>query len=196
MTTISKNKVINELKKTLPQVRKYEGIADVLIAGKSINAIDESSRAKKWQFLERGNVTSNAFYRTCKHGLLDKQESARRTFVVSDRGIRLKDKKATFKALKHEQIGLLKHLATSSATRKLISDFLSLSTSNLRSINQKLKQGNSQDQLVIYSKVVEYLIKEKKYNKNYDYYWMGFRNIGDLYWLNESARRVLATAIA
>ena len=72
---------------------------------------------------------------------------------------------------------------------------MSLSTNSLNSIKQELERGDSQYQLVTYGKVVNHLIIEKKYNKNYDYYWMGFRFIADQYWLSDIAKRILSRAI-
>ena len=194
MTKISKGQIIDELKKEFPRMQKHEDIADVLIAGQHLHAINKSNKIKRWKFLETG-VTSNAFYRACKYNLLNKHESTRRAFVMSMRGIRLKNKEATFAALKKERIGLLKHLAVSSTAKNLVSNFLSLPTPSLRLIKQKLEEGDSQDQLIIYGKVVNHLVIEKKYNKSYDYYWMGFRYIGDQYWLSEFAHKMLSKVI-
>ena len=175
-------------------MQKHEDIADVLITGRNLHAINEANKTKKWKFL-KARITSNAFYRACRYNLLDKHKSTRRAFVMSSRGIRLKDRKATYSALKKERIGLLKHLEASSTARNLVSDFLSLSTNNLELIQQELEKGDSQEQLVIYGKVVSHLIIEEEYNKSYDYYWMGFRYIGDEYWLSKLAHEILSKRI-
>lgn len=194
MPHIPKKRVIDELKKAFPRMQKYDDIADVLLIGRILDAVNESNRTKKWKFVLKG-VTSNAFYRAYKYNLLDKHKSKRIAFVMSMRGIRLKDRKDTYEALKKERIGLLKHLASSSVARNSVSSLLKLSSNSLSLIKQELEKGTSQDQLATYSKVVNYLTIEKKYNKNYDYYWMGFRFIADQYWLSGISRRILSKAI-
>ena len=175
-------------------MQKREDIADVLLIGRNLNAVNESNRTKKWKFVLKG-VTSNAFYRAYKYNLLDKYQSIRIAFVMSMRGLRLKDRNDTREALKKERVGLLKHLEASSTARNSVSTFLSLPSSSLSLIKQELEKGTSQDQLVTYGKIVNHLTLEKKYNKNYDYYWMGFRFIADQYWLSTLGRRILSKAI-
>lgn len=191
---LSKIKLIRELKKVFPKMQKHDDIADVLLIGETLNAVNESSRTKKWKFILRG-ATSNAFYRAYNYNLLDKRKSVRRAFVMCMRGIRVKDRNDTRKALKKELTGLLKHLASNSTARNSVATYLSLSSSSLSLIKQELEKGTPQDQLITYGKVVNHLILEKKYNKNYDYYWMGFRFIADQYWLSDIAHRILSKAI-
>ena len=191
---ISKRKVIDELKKIFPKMQKHDDIADVLMTGRNLRAVNESNRTKKWKFVLRG-VTSNAFYRAYRCNLLDKHLSERRAFVMSMRGIRLRDRKDTYEALKKERVGLLKHLASSSIARNSVASFLDLASNSLGLIKQELERGISQDQLATYGKVVNHLILEKKYNKTYDYYWMGFRFIADQYWLSDIAKKILSKAI-
>ena len=92
MVGSSKQEIIGELKKVFPQMQKHEDIADVLITGRNLHAINEANKTKKWKFL-KARITSNAFYRACRYNLLDKHKSTRRAFVMSSRGIRLKDRK-------------------------------------------------------------------------------------------------------
>ncbi|WP_428323718.1 hypothetical protein [Nitrosopumilus sp.] len=194
MARYSRKKVIEELEKAFPRMQKHDEIVDVLFAGEHIRAYNESNRAKKWKFVLKG-ASSNAFYRAYKYKLLEKRESARRAFVMSLRGINTKNKKDTYEALKKERVGLLKHLAVSASARRSAAKALSLTSDSYGLIKQELEQGDSQTQLTTYGKVVNRLTVEKKYNKKYDYYWMGFRNIGDLYWLSDMARRILTKAV-
>jgi len=176
-------------------MQKIEDIADVLITGLQLKAINEINFKKRWNFVKQG-VSENAFYRAYKkYNLLDKRKSARKAFVMYMRGIRLKNKHETHDALKRERLGLLKHLAASFSARKAVAIFLYLPNHNLNTIRQMLEKGTVEEQLVVYGKVVNHLILNKKYNKNYDYYWLGFRFIADKYWLSKSALRILAKVI-
>jgi len=175
-------------------MQKTDDIADVLIIGRTLNAINDVNRKKKWNFV-LGGASSNAFYRAHRYNLLDKQKSKRIAFVMYMRGGRLKNKYETHNALQRERLNLLKHLAASSTAREVIANILSLPTSNLSAIRNALEKGTVEKQLETYGKVVNHLILKKKYNKKYDYYWMGFRFLSDKYWLSKSALRILAKVI-
>lgn len=191
MADSQRQRLIHELKRIHPRMRKTDDIADVLIVGKKLNAINEINPKKKWNFVLNG-INSNAFYRAYRYQLLDKQKSVRRAFVMSMRGIRPRNKHETRNALHQEKLGLFRHLAASITARNAVAYILSLPTNNFSAIRRMLDQGTVEKQLGTYSKVVTHLTLKNLYNKRFDYYWMGFRFIADKYWLSKSALRLIA----
>ena len=189
-----KARFMQELKKEFPRMQKLEDIADVLIIGQELGAIDEANRKKKWDFVRKG-AKGTAVYRAYRpYRLLDKKQAKRRAFVMYMRGGNLKNDVDTRNALSKERRGLYAHLLVSATARTVVANVLGLPTNSLFAIRRALESGTVQEQLIKYDKAVNQLILEKIYDKSYDYYWMGFRFLPDKYWLSKTALMLLSRA--
>lgn len=199
MSTINspKGRLIAELKKEFPRMKKLEEISDVLLAGHELNAVDEAHKKKKWAFLRKG-AQDSVFYSAYKnYQLLDKKEKERKVYFEYKRPMasRPKNDSEILKALQRERRGLYTHLTISAAVRKVVVETLSLPNTNLNLIKRTLEAGDMHEQLRTYGKVVNALITKNLYSKYYDYYLIGFRNIPHNYWLSNLALDLLARAI-
>jgi len=192
----SKTKLMLGLKKQFPRLQIIENIADVLLAGQELRAIDEAHKQKKWAFIRKG-ARDNAFYAAYKkYKLLDKKEKERKVYFEYKRphAAHLDNDAAILKALEVERRGLYAHMLTNPRVRDAIVEALSLPSRGLNVIKRALERGNVYEQLSTYSKVFSFLTSAKLYDKRYDYYTIGFRNVPHHYWLSKLALKLLSDA--
>ncbi|HJU14238.1 MAG TPA: hypothetical protein VJ792_07270 [Candidatus Nitrosotalea sp.] len=187
-------RLAQELKREFPKMQKSEDIADVLLAGQDLGAVNDSNRKKKWEYVKKGAKGSTVYRAYKKYRLLEKRKSERRAFVMYMRGGSLKNDSDTRNALGRERRGLYAHLLASAAARTAVAESLSLPTNNLGLIQRTLERGTIAEQRNTYGKVVNHLTLKNLYDKRYDYYWMGFRFIADRYWLSKLALKLLSKA--
>ena len=194
VVTSPKIRVMQELRKEFPRMKSVSGIADVLIAGQKLDAIDQASQQTKYEFLRNG-ADEKAFYPAFKkYRLLDKKEKELKAYFSYKRGGNLYTDREKYAALLRERKGLYAHLAASSTVRTLVANILALPTNNLELIKQSLESGDTQQQVNTYSKVVGIMSAKGLYDERYDYYWMGWRNKAHHYWLSKSALMILSKA--
>lgn len=192
MVNIQKKKLMEELSKQFPRMRNVGDISDVLIAGNELGALDAANGKKKWAFVQKG-AKDNSFYSAYgKYKLLQKKKSERRAFVMYMRGGRISNDNDIRIALNREKKGLFAHLIASHVARDAAAAALSLQSTNLDEIRKRLEKGSIMEQMVTYGKVVSYLTIKKIYDKNYDYYWLGFRFIADKYWISNMGLKLLS----
>lgn len=173
-------------------MRNVEDIADVLIAGNQLGALDAANGKKKWEFVQQGAKGNAVYSAYSKYKLLQKKKSERRAFVMYMRGGRISNDNDIRIALNREKRGLFAHLIASPAARVAAATALSLQSTNLDEIRKRLEKGSIMEQLVAYGKVVSYLTIKRIYNKNYDYFWLGFRFIADKYWISNLGLKLLS----
>ncbi len=177
-------------------MRSTNDIAEVLIAGEALNAIDESHKQTRWSFIRKGSKDA-AFYNAYKnYHLLDKKQKEHKVYFEYKRPnannpISTSD---ILRALALERRGLYKHMLADPRVRNAVTRALSLPNGNLDVIRRTLERGNVYDQLSIYSKVLSFLTSEGLYDKRYDYYVIGFRNVPHHYWLTSLAKKLLGRA--
>jgi hypothetical protein len=194
VVTSPKIRVMQELRKEFPRMKSVSGIADVLIAGQKLDAVDQAHQQTKYEFLKNG-ADEKAFYPAFKkYHLLDKKEKEVKAYFAYLRGGNLYTDREKHTALLRERRGLYAHLIVSSAARTLVANILSLSTNNLELIRKSLESGDIQQQVNTYSKVVGIMGAKDLYDERYDYYWMGWRNKPHHYWLSKSALNLLSKA--
>ena len=184
------------LKKQFPRLQIVGNMAGVLLAGQELRAIDEAHKQKKWAFIRKG-AKDNAFYAAYKkYKLLDKKEKERKVYFEYKRphAAHLDNNAAILKALNVERRGLYAHMLTNPRVRDAIVEALSLLTRDLNVIKRALESGNVYEQLSTYGKVISFLTSEKLYDKRYDYYTIGFRNVPHHYWLSKLALKLLSDA--
>lgn len=193
---LSKTRLMLGLKKQFPRQQIVRDIADVLLAGQELMAIDEAHKQKKWAFIRKG-AKDNAFYAAYKkYRLLDKKEKERKVYFEYKRphAAYLGNDAAILKALEVERRGLYAHMLTNPRVKDAIVEALSLLTRDLIVIKKAFERGNVYEQLSTYSKVISFLTSAKLYDKRYDYYTIGFRNIPHHYWLSKLALKLLSDA--
>ena len=190
----SKTQLMLNLKKQFPRLQIVSDMADVLLAGQMLMAIDEFHKQKKWAFLRKG-AKDNAFYSAYKkYGLLEKKEKERKVYFEYKRpnSIHLNSNQAILKALRIERIGLYKHMLIDPRVRNAIVTVLKLPSRDLNIIKKALERDDVYKQLGTYGKIINFLISKKLYDVRYDYYLIGFRNVPHHYWLSELALKLLS----
>ncbi|MEM2159739.1 MAG: hypothetical protein QXN55_02150 [Candidatus Nitrosotenuis sp.] len=191
-----KAKIMNELKKQFPRMRIMDDVADVLLAGRSLNAVSEASKKTKWVFIRQGakDGAFDAAYK--KYGLLDKKETEQKVYFEYKRPFAQhpKNNAEILAALELERRRLYTHLLANSGVKAAVMEALSLSSGSLELIRRTLEQGSIYEQLNKYKKVLNFLTTKGLYDKRYDYYVIGFRNVPHHYWLSKSALKILSDA--
>ena len=183
-----------EIRKVYPRLRNLSDTADILLVGENLGAVDESHRKTKREFVKAG-AADNAFYSAYKkYHLLDKKEKELKVYFKYDRGFRIDTDHDLYVALRRERQGLYTHLTTDSAARTVVAETLSLPSNNLGIIKKELESGTIHYQRDKYSKVVSALGNQNLFNEEYDYCWMGFRNVPHHYWLSKFALKLLSIA--
>lgn len=193
--TISRTKLVAEVKKQFPRSLKPENLADVIIAGYELNAYDSNTSKNKRAFILKGAKPNAVYSAYKKYGLLEVRKAPRIPLLFYNRGTAPK-KSEISKVLNFERKGLYVHLTVSATARNAVIRVLNLNSSSVRAIKQVIEQGTLRDQIDLYDKVVTELDVKKLYNKNYNYVWLGFRFLPYRYWLSILARKLLARAKA
>lgn len=191
-----KAKLMNELQKQFPRMQILEDIADVLLAGKHLNAINEINKQTRWAFIRKG-AKDNAFYTAYKkYHLLDKKEKEQKVYLEYKRPFaeHPKNNIEILKALELERRGLYAHLLANGSVKAAIVEVLSLPTGNLELIRKTLERGSIYEQLTKYKNVFNLLASKNLYEKRYDYFLIGFRNVPHHYWLSKFALKILSDA--
>lgn len=181
------------LRKQFPEMRTFDVIADVLLVGESLNAINEAHKQKRWAWIRKG-AKDNAFNNARRYGLIDKKETEVKAYFEYKRPNHppVNTDIEKINALKVERRGLYAHMLADPNVRDAIVRALSLPTNGLNMIRNALENGELYHELTTYGKVFNFLISERLYDKRYDYYIIGFRNIPHHYWLSKLALRLLS----
>lgn len=195
VVNIHRTKLIEEVRTRFPNLLKPENMADVIIAAVELYALDSANGKSKWWFVNKG-AKPHAVYDAYQKNILEKRKAPRFRLLMYKRGKAPSDKYELHRVLNFERQGLYTHLTVSSTARKAVADILNLKTSSVSAIKKEIERGTIQEQVDVYDKIVTKLGIKKLYNKNYNYYWLGFRFLPDKYWLSSLGQKLLARAKA
>lgn len=192
---IQRDKLIEEIRKQFSKMRVIEPIADVLIVGENLNAIDEAHKQKKWAWIKKG-AKENPFSNARRYGLIVKKETEVKSYFEYKRPNHVPVDTDTQKldALRLERRGLYRHILSSVNVRNAVIRALSLPVNSVNMIRRTLESGDLNHELTVYGKVFNFLISERLYDRNYDYYMIGWRNIPHRYWLSKLALKLLSAS--
>lgn len=191
IVNISKIKLIREIQKRFPKIRKPENYANVLLAGVELHATNSNNGKTRWQFINAGAKPSSFSGSYSKYGLLDRKEAPRVRILKYGRGTAPRNDSAMKQALEYERQGLFTHLTISATARKTVADALNVRNS-ISAIRNMMETGAIRQQVEVYAKIFSLLQVKGQYNKNYNYVVLGFRFLPDKYWLSTLAQRILA----
>lgn len=175
---ITRADLIKKIKTELPQIKKPEKYADVILAGVALKAYDSASSRKRSDFLEAGKIQEHIFTNSyMTFGLLIPIREASKIFVIMSTrvGLIFSFSRAR-QTLEHERSLLFSHINSEPHIKRLITKPLKLSpNAALDAIKNKMYSGNEMKQTSTYERVYTYLTRNGV--KPRGYMWMGVRTI-------------------
>ncbi len=172
---VSRNKLILELKKQFPRVKKYDKYADLILEGMRLNAINKTNAVKRNFFLDSNIISESVFQSSVSRlGLLDKFESSEKIIAVSSNrrsGRFAFDYSKILSYLNYEKYLLFNQMKRDQYTHKIICNVLKVSiTSTKESIEKKMEFGAPHTQVDTYKKIYE---KIKRGGISTECMWLG-----------------------
>ena len=160
VVNIQRTKLINEVRKQFPKLRKPENLTDVIIAGYELHAYDSTTSKNKRSFILKGAKPNSTYDAYKKHGLLDVRKAPRIPILFYNRG-KAPEKSEISKVLNFERKGLYTHITISNTARNFVARVLHLYSSSVSAIRRTMEQGTLRNQVELYDKVVTTLEVEK-----------------------------------
>lgn len=192
---IDEQKLSSDIQMLHPRRKKPENLANVLLAGHRLDAVEHRRRKTRWKFVLNG-AKPHAVLAAFDEGLLERQRAPDKRILKSDRGKIPKDENALRGMLHIERQRLYDHLSQDRLARLVVLRKLKLSreTDGLEAIHTAMEAGSLPKQIYVYDNVVRALKRSKLYSRRWGYLWMGFWKLPHTYWLSKAAIDLLGAA--
>lgn len=191
---VTKNALVEEIKKHFPRVNKPENYADLILEGKKLNAVDAINAKKRKFFLESEIISASIFHSSYSRlGLLDRLKNADKTIAVSSTrrvpGFAMSHS-MILSYLNYERHLLYTHIPKDQRVKKIICNVLRIPImSSIELIQRKMELGNPYHQVGVYKQIYE---KIKREGIPIDCMWLGVVALpADLYYLSDLSNSLL-----
>lgn len=165
--------VASEVRAEVPEIRKPEAYADVLLRALSLGALNRTTARDRRTFLKSTNITASIFQRcyTVYDFLVKHADPNSRPVVMSERTILTPEyifsPGCGSETLEHERSLMLKHIKADPHLQDVVAKYLKIPHGSIDGIARKLVRGNLFKQVRIYNDVFQNIIRNGIAPKGY-----------------------------